>query len=115
MLSPSPRLATFALAMLITLLSRLPHNTNVAASDIVVSNNDQCTTIGKNLIKKHASAEQIYVAVSLCEGIVHPMDSGLGGGFQAILYDDVNHRKVAKYLMSREYSPFSREFTRRIS
>lgn len=77
------------------------------ASDVLVSNNEQCTEIGKRLLNRDATVEQAYIAVSLCEGLVNPMDSGLGGGFQALLHDSINRDY---YLMSREYSPYDSSF-----
>lgn len=114
---PRPAKSAFsfcrALGIFITIISSALQNANVDASNILVTNNAQCTRIGKRLMLENASVEQIYVAVSLCEGIVHPMDSGLGGGFQAVLYDYIAGKKISKYLMSREYSPYSRKFTKR--
>lgn len=80
-----------------------------AASDAIVSNNWQCTNIGQELLGEGATVEQVYIAVSLCEGLVHPMDSGLGGGFQALVHDN----RTDRYLMSREYSPWDKSFARR--
>lgn len=79
----------------------------VRASDVIVTNNAQCTTVGRDLLTSGASIEQTYVAVSLCEGLVHPMDSGIGGGFQALIHHD---RRRDYYLMSREYSPYNESF-----
>lgn len=79
------------------------------ASDILVTNNEQCTTVGRDLLAEGASVEQTYVAVSLCEGLVHPMDSGIGGGFQALVHHD---RRRSFYLMAREYSPRNVSFLR---
>lgn len=77
------------------------------SSDVLVSNNAQCTTVGKQLLENGATVEQTYVSVSLCEGLVHPMDSGLGGGFQALVHHD---ERRSYYLMSREYSPYNASF-----
>ena len=83
-------------------------STGHTGTNILVTNNYQCTRVGRGLFERNATIEQIYVAVSLCEGIVHPMDSGIGGGFQGVLYD--GHENRMWYLMSREHSPFKRTF-----
>lgn len=83
-------------------------STGHTGTNILVTNNYQCTRVGRSLFDRNATIEQIYVAVSLCEGVVHPMDSGLGGGFQGVLYD--GHENRMWYLMSREQSPLKRTF-----
>lgn len=40
----------------------------------------------------------------MCEGVVHPMDSGIGGGFQAIVYNETC-KDGRYYLNAREISP----------
>ena len=82
-------------------------------SDIIVTNNEECTQIGRSLFERSATVEQTYVAVSLCEGLVHPMDSGIGGGFQALIHNARPQQKRGSrhvYLMSREYSPMDKSF-----
>ena len=82
-------------------------------SDIIVTNNEECTQIGRSLFERSATVEQTYVAVSLCEGLVHPMDSGIGGGFQALIHNARPQEKRGSrhvYLMSREYSPMDKSF-----
>lgn len=54
-------------------------------------------------MKRGATAPEVFIAVSLCEGVVHPMDSGLGGGFQAVVYNE--SCKTSYYLNAREKSP----------
>lgn len=97
------------LAVVVFVLFLRTTSYSVHASDGIVSNNWQCANIGQQLLFERATVEQIYVAISLCEGLVHPMDSGIGGGFQALIYDN----RSTRYLMSREYSPWQRDFMRR--
>lgn len=83
------------------------------ASDVIVANNVECTRVGRELLERGATVEQTYVAVSLCEGLVHPMDSGIGGGFQALIHNARVQQKTGSrhvYLMSREYSPFDKSY-----
>lgn len=103
----------FVKLLTILLLASLYKTKKVTASDIIVTNNHHCTQIGKALFEKRATIEQTYVAVSLCEGLVHPMDSGLGGGFQALIHNAKQAKKGETrhvYLMSREYSPMNKSF-----
>lgn len=76
---------------------------SVTASDVIVTNHVTCTDIGTNLLQRGATAQEIFIAVAVCEGVVHPQDSGLGGGFQATIHNSAC-QKVA-YLNSRECAP----------
>lgn len=72
-------------------------------TSFIVANNVECTNIGKNLILRGATAPEVFIAVAVCEGVVHPMDSGLGGGFQAVVYNETC--RSSYYLNSREKAP----------
>ncbi|XP_044740559.1 glutathione hydrolase 1 proenzyme-like [Chrysoperla carnea] len=78
--------------------------------NVVVTNNPDCTNIANELIDKGGNAREVFIAVSLCEGLVHPMDSGVGGGFQAVYYSKNNGTKTALYINSREQSPSNASF-----
>ncbi|XP_044729390.1 scoloptoxin SSD14-like [Chrysoperla carnea] len=87
-------------------------NTRNQGENIVVTNNPYCTAIAKELIKKGGNVREVFIAASLCEGFVHPMDSGLGGGFQAVYYNFENNRPNTVFIDSREKSPGSSKFTK---
>ncbi|XP_044740557.1 glutathione hydrolase 1 proenzyme-like isoform X2 [Chrysoperla carnea] len=78
--------------------------------NVVVTNNPYCTDIANQLIAKGGNAREVFIAVSLCEGMIHPMDSGLGGGFQAVYYSKSKGKRKALYINSREKSPSNPEF-----
>lgn len=54
----------------------------------IVTNNPICTNIASEYISEHPNitTPELFIIASTCEGIVHPMDSGLGGGFQAVIH-----------------------------
>lgn len=53
------------------------------SNNIIVTNHPKCTDIGANIIKK-GSIIDTAIGVMLCEGVVAPQDSGIGGGFYGI-------------------------------
>ena len=118
--TPSSRLASLtnrrcylSISMLEIVLCVVALLGSCTPSDIIVTNNEECTQIGRSLFERSATVEQTYIAVSLCEGLVHPMDSGIGGGFQAIIHNARPQQKRGSrhvYLMSREYSPMDKSF-----
>lgn len=76
------------------------------ASDIqIVTNNHYCTDIGLKLLKQKATVPEVFIAVSACEGMVNPQDAGLGGGFQAVIYNSSCAAQPSYYLNARELSP----------
>lgn len=74
------------------------------ASNQIVTNHEECTRVAKKLLEQGASVFEIFIAASVCEGVVHPQDSGLGGGFQAVYYNG-SCRMEPIYINSREKSP----------
>lgn len=60
----------------------------VVISTNIVTNNPICTDIASDYLKKYPNltTPELFIIASTCEGIVHPMDSGLGGGFQAVIH-----------------------------
>lgn len=76
-----------------------------AASNQIVTNHPLCTDIAVQLLKKGASVFELFIAASVCEGVVHPQDSGLGGGFQAVYFNGSCKEAPTVYFNSREKSP----------
>ncbi|XP_044731150.1 uncharacterized protein LOC123294125 [Chrysoperla carnea] len=87
-------------------------NENKQGDNIVVTNNPYCTQIARELIEKGGNVREVFIAASLCEGLVHPMDSGIGGGFQAVYYNFENNHPNSIFIDSREKSPGSSKFTK---
>lgn len=73
---------------------------SVGCTDLIVTNNKDCTHVGEKLLMKGATAQEIYIATSVCEGALNPADSGIGGGFQGIL----TNGRCFEYLNFREMS-----------
>ncbi len=71
---------------------------------IVVTNHEVCTKMAKKYIKAYPkiTSPELFIITSTCEGIVNPMDSGLGGGFQMVLHTAKNPSE--HYINSREKS-----------
>lgn len=71
----------------------------------VVINNPSCAPIVTRYINenRNVTAIELFIVASTCEGIVHPMDSGLGGGFQMVFHrSGVTDKAV--YVDAREMS-----------
>ncbi|XP_044740561.1 glutathione hydrolase 1 proenzyme-like [Chrysoperla carnea] len=105
-----------AVLTIFTIVFVLLSETNAAGKakkrNLVVTNNPDCTNIANQLISKGGNAREVFIAVSLCEGLVHPMDSGVGGGFQAVYYSKGSKGKRSKayYINAREKSPSNATF-----
>ncbi|XP_044737497.1 glutathione hydrolase 3-like [Chrysoperla carnea] len=100
-------LVVYTVAVLLITISE----TIAKKQNIVVTNNKYCTNIANKLIAKGGNAREVFIGVSLCEGLVHPMDSGVGGGFQAVYYTKSKGKKRALYINSREQSPSNASFS----
>lgn len=76
----------------------------------VVTNNPICTEMAEKYLREwpNITTPELFIITSMCEGIVHPMDSGLGGGFQAVIHKDKS--KTGIYINSRERSGSSNVF-----
>lgn len=74
-----------------------------ASQDLIVTNNEICTDIGKRLMHEGGTAPEVFIGIALCEGVVHPQDSGIGGGMQAVVYNSSCGHSY--YLNARERSP----------
>lgn len=74
-------------------------------SDIIVTNHPKCTQMAKHYIKQHTkiTPTELSIIISVCESIVNPQDSGLGGGFQAVIYNGRCSKSM--YVNSRERAP----------
>lgn len=55
----------------------------LGSSNIIVTNHPTCTDIGARLMKR-GSITDVAIGVMLCEGVLRPQDSGIGGGFYGI-------------------------------
>lgn len=68
----------------------------------VVTNNKNCTLMTKDVILQGGNIIDASIRAVLCEGIVNPQDTGIGGGFMGVF-------KIGKksfMINAREISPF---------
>jgi len=67
----------------------------------VISDDERCNIIGKEILQKGGSLVDGIIAVTLCIGVVNPQSSGIGGGFFMTYLDEeadmytVNARETA--------------------
>lgn len=52
---------------------------------MVAADDERCSSIGRDTLRKGGNAVDAAVATSLCLGVVNPMASGIGGGAFMIL------------------------------
>ncbi|KAL0284530.1 UNVERIFIED_CONTAM: Glutathione hydrolase 1 [Sesamum angustifolium] len=52
----------------------------VARNGVVATDHGQCSTIGRDILRKGGHAVDAAVAAALCLGVVSPASSGIGGG-----------------------------------
>jgi gamma-glutamyltranspeptidase/glutathione hydrolase/leukotriene-C4 hydrolase len=69
----------------------------------VVTNVEDCTNIGRSMLKLDGSAVDAAIAVVFCYGVTQPQASGIGGGFLATIY--IKSRKKIETLNAREVAP----------
>lgn len=82
----------------------------LALTTNIVSNNPICTDMANSYIDRYPNitTPELFIITSMCEGIVHPMDSGLGGGFQAVIHKQGT--TDSWYINSRERAGSNHEF-----
>ena len=67
----------------------------------IVSDDERCNIIGKDILEKGGSLVDGIIAVTLCIGVVNPQASGIGGGFFMTYLDEnsdmftINARETA--------------------
>lgn len=71
---------------------------------IVVTNHIVCTRLAKNILQNNGSLIDASINIMLCEGVVAPQDSGIGGGFYGIF--KLNNTPVF-LVNSREKTPIA--------
>lgn len=67
-----------------------------------VVNSETCDELASRMIDESPdiTAIELFIVLSVCEGLVNPMDSGFGGGTQIVLYSHVTKRGY--YINARE-------------
>lgn len=78
--------------------------TSTFSKTIVVTNHIVCTKLAKNILQNNGSLIDASINIMLCEGVMAPQDSGIGGGFYGIF--KLNNIPVF-LLNSRERTPIA--------
>jgi gamma-glutamyltranspeptidase/glutathione hydrolase/leukotriene-C4 hydrolase len=52
----------------------------VARRGVVAADSSRCSQIGRDVLAGGGNAVDAAVATALCQGVVNPMSSGMGGG-----------------------------------
>lgn len=68
---------------------------------IVVTNNKECTYLVRDILDKNGSLIDGGIAAILCEGVMSPQDTGIGGGFVGVF----KIGKKVRMIQSRENTP----------
>ena len=96
----------------LTAESKYNENTKIEDTAIVESNqgvvaadDGRCSEIGASMLRKGGHAVDAAVATALCEGIVNPMASGIGGGSFMIVRSSSTSKVEA--LDMRETAPLA--------
>ena len=71
----------------------------------MVSDAGDCAEVGAGILEEGGTAVDSAVATLLCNGAVHPLFSGLGGGFVMTIYN--KHSTQSDVLLARERAPLA--------
>lgn len=80
-------------------------------SDIIVTNHPICTKTASHILNNGGSIIDTAIYAMLCEGIVAPQDSGIGGGFYGIF--NINNKQFI--VNARERTPKNIKFRHQIT
>ncbi|KAL5277597.1 hypothetical protein ACFFRR_002680 [Megaselia abdita] len=69
----------------------------------ITSNAEGCADLGRDIIKEGGSAADAAITLLLCEGVMLPQSSGIGGGFMAT----IKHGNEVMTLTAREWAPLA--------
>ncbi|XP_039261446.2 glutathione hydrolase 1 proenzyme-like isoform X1 [Styela clava] len=81
----------------------LNENNDVYYHAAVASSQLECSIVGKDILKAGGNAVDAAIASTLCEGVVEPYHSGIGGGAIMVIYNHTT--KSTTTILSREKAP----------
>lgn len=70
---------------------------------VIVTDAEECSEIGSNLLRENGSAVDAAIGALLCVGVVNAQSAGIGGGLMMTVYDRTSGS--AKALIGRETAP----------
>ncbi|KAG1653280.1 Glutathione hydrolase 1 proenzyme [Nymphon striatum] len=76
---------------------------NVYKKAAVVSRHPLCSSVGRSLLEKKGSAVDAAIGIDICQAVVCPQATGLGGGHFALIYNRSENKMEA--LDARETAP----------
>ena len=71
----------------------------------VATSTEECTKASLDILRKGGSAVDAAISAALCQGVVVPQSSGLGGGFIATIY--IKETGTIETINSREVAPLA--------
>ncbi|XP_059154515.1 glutathione hydrolase 1 proenzyme-like isoform X2 [Physella acuta] len=72
-------------------------------SAVVAADSFQCSTVGKNILRKDGNAVDAAIATLLCTGLTSPQSMGLGGGFFMTIFNTTSQKSTV--IDARETAP----------
>ncbi|XP_035518399.1 glutathione hydrolase 7-like [Morone saxatilis] len=80
---------TFAIGVAIALILHIymGGRSLVVVKGVLVSDHERCTALGMRVLHDHGSSVDAAVTAALCLGVVHPHESGVGGGGVMLVHD----------------------------
>ncbi|XP_076023336.1 glutathione hydrolase 7 [Genypterus blacodes] len=95
---------TFATGVTIALIMQIyVGDPQVFNQGAVVSDVAQCTSLGFAVLRKQGSSVDAAIAAALCQGIIHPHTSGIGGGGVMLVHDI--RKNATRVIDFRETAP----------
>ncbi|XP_051271044.1 glutathione hydrolase 7-like [Dicentrarchus labrax] len=80
---------TFAIGVAIALVLHIcmGGRSLVVAKGVLVSDHERCTALGMRVLHDRGSSVDAAITAALCLGVVHPHESGVGGGGVMLVHD----------------------------
>ena len=74
----------------------------IVCKTLIVTNDEKCSKLTKNVFLNGGNIIDAGITAVICEGIVNPQDTGIGGGFTGV----VKLRKKTFMINAREKTPY---------
>lgn len=74
----------------------------VSSKGMIAADQSKCSEIGANILESGGNAVDAAVATTLCQGVMNPFASGIGGGFFAVIR---GANGTSEFIDARETAP----------